>query len=243
MITFPKFQTERPAPYAQTTVSASSRNHKLIAPINSAFEDAMGLRGRLRNEAYHVHGFSGRKFRLLLNNLLHDIDDARYLEIGLFHGASFCSAVSNNRHIKALGVDNWSEFGGKREHFDKNLASFAPVDADIKIIEADFRSVDYQAAGPFNILFYDGSHTEQDQYDGVAIPQPSLDAQFILIIDDWNWSRVRKGTYDALKALHVTIDYQIEVRTTFNDESLPVIHGGGSEWHNGCLIAAASKKV
>ena len=30
----------------------------------------MAMRGRLRDDAFRVHGFSGKKFRLFLNNLI-----------------------------------------------------------------------------------------------------------------------------------------------------------------------------
>lgn len=109
------------------------------------------------------------------------------------------------------------------------------------MIESDFRVVDYASMGGFNILFYDGSHAEKDQYDGVLLPQPAMDQDSILIVDDWNWQRVRTGTFDALRDANVRVAYQIEVRTTFNNEHLPLVHGSASEWHNGCLIAVVSK--
>ena len=117
---------------------------------------------------------------------------------------------------------------------------FADEGADIEIIENDFRKVDYKAIGKFNVLFYDGSHDEKDQYDGVIIPQVALDDTAILIIDDWNWHRVRRGTLNALKDSNWRIDYSIEVRTSFGD-NIPLVHGSTSEWHNGCIVAVIAK--
>ena len=238
--TFPSFQPSYPPPYAQTTAAATSREHPLIAPINAAFEDAMAMRTRLREDVFKVDGFSGRKFRAFMNALILEVPDPRYMEIGLYHGASFCPSVFKNK-VTALGIDNWTEFGGTRHIFDRNLAALKSETADVTIVESDFRKVDYTAQGRFNILFYDGSHTEQDQYDGVMFPQPAMEDNYVLIIDDWNWHHVRSSTYRALRDAKVRVDFQIEVKTTFNGEELPLVRGRDSEWHNGCIIAAVSK--
>jgi hypothetical protein len=142
--------------------------------------------------------------------------------------------------MHAVGIDNWSEYDGKREVFDDNLRKCAPPEAVIDIIETDFRKVDYRSIGKFNVLFYDGSHAEKDQYDGVFLPQPAMDDSYILIVDDWNWPWVRQGTFDALRDAKARVSYSVEVRTSFNGE-LPVVHGAQSEWHNGTILAVVSK--
>ena len=44
---------------------------------------------------------------------------------------------------------------------------------------------------------------EQHQYQGVSIAQPALDDTYVLIVDDWNFIQVRKGTFSAIKDLNV----------------------------------------
>jgi hypothetical protein len=221
------------------TATASNRLDVLSKAVRDAFQDAMAMRGRLREEAFRVHGFSGKKFRLLMNNLMSEVPDPRYMEIGLFHGASFCSAIFKNR-LRAVGIDNWSEYGGKRQVFTDNLEKFQSDHSDVEIIKQDFRTIDYGAIGKFNVMFYDGSYAEKDQYDGIFIPQPAMEYPHIMIVDDWNWDRVRKGTFDALGNANLVIDYSIEVRTAFNNE-FPLVAGQHSEWHNGTIIAVVSK--
>jgi hypothetical protein len=238
---FPNFETLQPPPYAQVTAMASSRENPYVRPINAAFEDAMAMRTRLREEVFQVEGLSGRKFRVFLNGLINQVVDPRYLEIGLLHGATMCPAIYKNK-VKALGVDNWTQFHGTPEKFYKALNTFRANTADVTILEGDFRQVDYKSHGYFNILFYDASHTEQDQYDGITYPLSAMDRQYILIVDDWNWPHVRKSTYKALEDSRVKVDFHIEVRTTFNGEQLPLVYGRESEWHNGCVIAAVTKE-
>jgi hypothetical protein len=201
----------------------------------------MALRGRLREDAFAVQGFSGRKFRLFLNNLISELPDPRYMEIGLFHGASFCSVLYKNK-LRAVGIDNWTECGGKRQVFTDNLNRFRSAESDIWIIERDFRHIDYAKLGKFNILFYDGSHDEKNQYDGILLPQPAMDSPHIMIVDDWNWDHVRKGTFDALRDAKLEIGYSIEVRTIFNGE-FPLVNGQNSEWQNGCIMAVISPRA
>jgi hypothetical protein len=234
-------RSDPPPPYAQITATSSKQIDALGKAARDAFQDAMAMRGKLRDESFRVQGFSGRKFRLFLNNLMTQVPDPRYLEIGLYHGASFCSALFGNK-VRATGIDNWTEYQGKRELFTQNLDKFRADETDVEIIEKDYRQVEYDKIGKFNILFYDGSHAEKDQYDGVLLPQLAMDNVSILIVDDWNWDRVRKGTFDALRDARLHIDYSIEVRTTFNGE-MPLVAGAGSEWHNGCVVAVLSKSA
>ncbi len=74
----------------------------------------------------------------------------------------------------------------------------------------------------------------------MILPLPAMDHSFIMIIDDWNWHHVRKGSFDALRDSKLTIDDAIEVRTTFNGE-IPPIAGQNSEWHTGTIVAVVSK--
>lgn len=235
-------RSEPPMPYAQVTATTSQVPGGLANAVRDAFQDAMASRGRLRDEAFAVQGFSGKKFRLFMNNLISEVSDPRYLEIGLYLGASFCSAVYKNK-LRAVGIDNWSEYSGIHDVFTANFERFKSAETDVTILDIDFRKVDFDRIGKFNILFYDGSHAEKDQYDGVFMPRVAMDDQFVLIIDDWNWTRVRKGTFDALKDANLEIEYSLEVRTSFNNEHLPLVNGQNSEWHNGMIAAVVRRRM
>ena len=69
------------------------------------------------------------------------------------------------------------------------------------MLTADFRAVDFNGLGRFNVYLFDGPHERDDQYDGVKLAQPALDEEFVLIVDDWNWPAVRAGTLDAVRDL------------------------------------------
>lgn len=113
---WPAIRMITPVQYAQTTAVSTSAKNRLTPAVISAFEDAMAGRGRLKDDAFHIHGFSGKKFRTFMNNLISEVPEPRYLEIGLFHGASFCPAIYRNS-VRAVGIDNWSEYGGNLNTF------------------------------------------------------------------------------------------------------------------------------
>jgi hypothetical protein len=130
------------SPPAFVTVSATQAVDPLIRAVRDAFQDAMAMRGALCEAAFHVDGFSGKKFKLLMNNLMNELPDPRYLEIGLYHGGTFCSAVYLN-DLCAVGMENWSQFEGQRAIFDNNLAAFTSELNDIEIFDGDSHQVDY----------------------------------------------------------------------------------------------------
>jgi hypothetical protein len=184
-------------------------------------------------------GMSGRRYRQFINTLVGAVALPRYLEVGVWAGSTLCAALAGNR-VSALAIDNWSEFGGPKAAFFHNVAQYRGAGADVHFIEGDFRAVAYDRIGRYNIYLFDGPHLEQDQYDGVALAQPALDNEFVLIVDDWNYEAVRAGTRRAVTALGLTLDFAAEIRTTL-DGSHPAVAFQNSDWHNGYLIAVARK--
>ena len=106
----------------------------------------------------------------------------------------------------------------------------------MRVLEQDFRTVDYASIGAFNVFMYDGPHSPEDQYDGIALARPALDSEFVLIVDDWNWPEVRLGTARAIAQLDLSLLYSLEIRSSL-DNSHPEVAFQHSDWHNGYFIA------
>jgi glycosyltransferase involved in cell wall biosynthesis len=218
--------------------TTNSGDNPLTELVGAAFDQALVGEGKLSSEVAALEGMSGRKYRLFINNLIGSLADPRYLEIGVWQGATFCSAIYGNE-VRALAIDNWAQFQGPYEKFFTNLGR-AKGTAKVSFLESDFRAVDYSAIGKFNIYFFDGPHQRDDQFDAIVLAQPALDDWFVLIVDDWNWLAVREGTLAAVAQTGLVLDYAIEVMTSL-DGSQPELRDAASEWHNGYLIAACSK--
>ena len=215
---------------------------------------ALAMNTKLSDEIKFMPGMSGKKYRYLINNLISSITDARYLEIGCWAGSTACSALYGNQ-VKALCIDNWSEFTDSRtinpalnvknpkKEFEINTKKVISEKINFKFIESDFRKIDYNELGKFNIYNFDGPHEEKDHYDGTVITQPALDDIFIFIVDDWNYPEVRNGTHKGLKKLNIKIISKIEIKTTQNDKDPQLLKFHFGDWHNGYFIAVCQKQV
>jgi hypothetical protein len=211
----------------------------LAAAVRAAFEAAWQGGGTLDPAVLALVGMSGRKYRQFINSLIGALAEPRYLEVGVWAGSTLCSVISGNR-VDVMAIDNWSQFGGPKEVFLQNVAAHRGPDTQVRFLEGDFRAVLYDEIGRYNVYLFDGPHEEQDQYDGIALAQPALDDTYVLIIDDWNYEAVRTGTRNAFRALNLSLDFAVEIRTTL-DGSHPALAFQHSDWHNGYLIAVITK--
>ena len=95
----------------------------LITHIINSLENANKNKSKIDEDILDMNGMSGKKTRHFYNNLC-SMEDARYLEIGVWKGSTLCSAMCNNENLICLGIDNWSEFGGPKNvfncYFNKN---------------------------------------------------------------------------------------------------------------------------
>ena len=231
-----------PAVQETRIVFAKNGNHPLETNIVDALRVAFAGEGDIPSNLLEMDGMSGRKYRRFINALM-ALDSPSYLEIGSYKGSTACCALFGNRASATL-IDNWSRFDANfevKEEFDANLAAIASSRLKISVLEQDFRSVDAATIGSHNVYLFDGPHNESDQYDGIVRFQDALASDHILIVDDWNWSPVRAGTRRAMEATGNLMEFSVEIRTT-NDGSHPQINRANSDWHNGYLIAAVTKR-
>jgi hypothetical protein len=206
----------------------------------SSFKNAMALDHKLPEAIANMQGMSGKKYRYLINNLVQRTPAARYLEIGSWAGSTACSASFGNA-LSITCIENWVNFYGPKDAFMENINSIMTPQIHFEFIENDFRAVNYSQIGQFNIYLYDGPHSENDQYDGVMIAQPALDEIFTLVVDDWNWPEVRRGTNRAI-AESLEVICSLEIRTTQDDSHAQKAVQEHSEWHNGYFLAVCRKK-
>ena len=223
-----------------------SKNLKL------SLSQALAMNTKIPDWIKFMPGMSGKKYRYLINNLISLTKDSRYLEIGSWTGSTVCSALYGNT-VKAVCIDNWITFpeeeqvrkffntNNQKKTFGINTKKVITEKIDFQFIESDFRKVNFNKLGKFNIYCYDALHDRKSQYDGITIAQPALDNIFTLIVDDWNLKEVRNGTLNAFGDLGITVISTIEVKTTQNDIYPKFIHSHYSDWHNGYFIAVCEK--
>jgi hypothetical protein len=167
--------------------------------LEQAEDNASNL-SPLYSELFPVPGMSGKRTRALLNNVCnadHLGQPIRYLEVGLWQGSTFFSALHGNR-IHAVGIDDWSQFSEAREGyalpkdvFGKFLPTFMGEN-DVMIGEGDCFT--FFPDERFNVYFYDGEHSVLSQYRALSHFISSMDDTFIWLVDDYKSPEVREAT-------------------------------------------------
>jgi hypothetical protein len=145
-----------------------------------------------------------------------------------------------NNQCQVTCIDNWSQFGGPRDQFFHNVNQCLTSAIKFDFVENDFRKINYSQLPKANIYMFDGPHDERDQFDGITMVQDALQDEYVLIVDDYNLSRVRWATQSALSAANCTLVASIEIITRKDEQHVLVSHQY-SDWHNGYFIGVVRK--
>jgi hypothetical protein len=212
---------------------------ELIKHVTESIEKAEKLESKLTGDVLKLPGYSGLKVKHFLNNLLTE-RKLNYLEVGVFRGSTFCSALYNNTQ-NAYAIDNWSEFGNYRNEFHENTRKYVDLDF-VQIIEEDCFSVDLkQFKHKIDVFFYDGNHSAESQEKALTYFYPVLKKNFIYIGDDYNWSDVRKGCQSGIEKTNVTKLFEKEIFTREKNNHPLRTYGESFGWWNGLGIFVLNK--
>ncbi len=205
----------------------------MTALVAADSSDHMSL---LPDYLFELDGMSGSRFRVFMNTLLRSVPSPpAYLEIGVYKGATFASALHNIEVTAAYAVDNWSLFDGPKDEFLTNAPSITmafEIDAFAFPEKREYMK-------DISVYFYDGPHKFMDHYRSVIDYYDILSSTFILIVDDFNFADVEGGTRAALNHVDANIIHETVICTTNNDLRGGGVGGGG--WHNGVGIFVISK--
>ena len=202
----------------------------LADAVKKALSSSKAKISKINNDVKALPGLTAEKVKHFVNKLC-ELPEARYLELGVFQGAIFSSALYNNT-IYAIAVDNWqgkntaparpevnikAEVGNDREIFVKNLRKYIGK-SEVKIYQGDFLGFDLkQLPWKSNILFYDGDHSIHN--DILPKWDSAMDNQFVFIVDDWNWDNVRVPTLESIKKMGYKVLYKEEITGKIEDST------------------------
>lgn len=201
---------------------------QLIEHVKKCRKNAELSQSALPKEVLELQGMSGQMTRHFYNNLC-SLPHARYLEVGSWQGSTLISAMYGNDQAAAVAIDNWSEFGGPRKQFDANVATHLP-NSWVKVVESDCFKANL-GDRKFNIYLYDGGHEYHEQRQAITYFYKYLEMPCILIVDDWNWVKVRQGTFDGLKEMNANIVYEDHVQHTQDDSHSPMDVAVAQYWN------------
>jgi hypothetical protein len=164
---------------------------------------------KLTPEVLALEGMNSSRVRHLYNNL--GSIGTKYLEIGVWRGASFISVCLGN-DLKYLAIDNWTEFnaeGTVKDAFKRNclehLGKLNYVDQDcFQITEIPFKP---------DMYTYDGGHGEAEHIMAVTHFFPMMADRFLYLCDDFGeegegFYHVQTATRKALDL--VSGEYKVE---------------------------------
>jgi len=208
--------------------------------VNTAVAKSILGMGKLPSSILSLEGMSSHGNRLLLNNLCEM--GGNFLEIGSWKGSTFISALYKNPMCKGTSIDNHQEFKDcefrtSAEELEANCKFNLVNSESYKLITADCFKDSITLPNLYDIYFYDGYHSYEDQYKAIKHYYTALKPIFYFICDDYSIDRVEKGTKDAFRDMNIQVitDYKL-----FGNQLIPSSTKRG--FWNGIYVALCVKK-
>lgn len=186
-----------------------------------------------------MSGMSTKEVRILLNELV--TEETNYLEIGLYKGSTFVSAMLNNNPKSSIAIDLFEDFetesGSQIYQAFLNSCKQFGVEKFTLIKNDSFKLTDNEKnkIKDINLYFYDGGHSYRDHYFALKYFYDNLSDACIFIVDDWCHPEAQYGTELGLKNLNFKIHKEWILGKSQHDKSK------GLSWHNGLYIGVIEK--
>jgi hypothetical protein len=176
--------------------------------LNTAVAKSILGLGKLPESVLSLEGMSSHGNRLLLNNLCEL--GGKYLEIGSWKGSTFISALYNNINCKGTSIDHHQEFLNSvfktsAEELEENCKKNLVHNENYTLITGDCFSPTTTLTDRYDIYFYDGFHSYEDQYRAIKHMYGNLKSIFFFLCDDYSIDRVERGTQDALRDMNIQV--------------------------------------
>ena len=200
----------------------------MIDAVKNALDRSRREESKLSQTVLNLPGLTSHKVKHFINNMC-EMPDTSYLEVGVYQGAMFASALEGN-NIIANAVDNWSdthnvpmkdidikaEKEDTKQVFLKNIRPYTGGKS-VTIVDSDSEDSLSKIPVKSNVVLYDGDHTVEAHYSFLTKYNSKIDNTFCLIIDDWNWSQVRHGTLRSIEKLGYKVLFKEEIFTEGED--------------------------
>lgn len=141
--------------------------------------------------------------------------DTAYVNIGTWHGYTLLAGMLGNEQKKVVGIDNFSKFGGPRDHARNIFEQFKGdnhffYDMDYREYFSNFHE------GKIGFYFYDGEHSYKNQIEGLRVAEKYFTPDSIVMVDDTNWKDPRRATLDFISESPNKYKIILDCRTAWN---------------------------
>ncbi|GIU84155.1 MAG: hypothetical protein KatS3mg008_0930 [Acidimicrobiales bacterium] len=180
-----------------------------------------------------IEGKSRENVLALLNHAVSLMEPGEaYLEVGSYKGLSLTAAMYGNEGRRFYAVESFREFGvdpdeSRRQLFD-NLRRWVTTE-NVTLLEGDSFRLLWEPGlvdEPVGVYFYDGIHGGVAQYLALAVAEPLLADEALVVIDDGSWPVVRRATSKYVSR-HPGWELLFDIRAKRNYEP---------GWWNGLLV-------
>lgn len=201
-----------------------------IEQIQDAIARADRKESKLPEEVFQIGGYTSDRVRCLLNNL--GAISSNYLEIGLHRASTFVAANFDNNLI-SYAIDNFSELedGTVEKECSDNLKKF---NINCMFFNQDCFTVDRSQINDIDFYLYDGNHSYESQKQALTYFIDCMADEFVLVVDDYNWEDVQKGTRDGIKEIGAEVLFEVHLDKPGLDPA--------DGWWNGIYLALLKKK-
>jgi hypothetical protein len=200
----------------------------MIDAVKNSLDKSRREQSKLTQTTLDIPGLTSNKIKHFINNMC-EMPGTSYLEVGVYQGAMFASALEGN-DIVANAVDNWSdtsnvpmrdidikaEEGDTKKIFLKNIRYYTSGKS-VTISDSDSEESLSKIPVKSNVVLYDGEHSVEAHYNFLDKYNSKIDNTFCFIVDDWNWSQVRHGTERSIKKLGYKVLFKEEIYTKGED--------------------------
>ncbi len=122
-------------------------------------------------------------------------EDQVFVNVGVWHGFTFLSGIACNPQKTAIGVDNFSRFGGPRDAFLARLKRYQSQRH--RFYEMDYRTYFQEVhTGAIGFYIYDGDHSYENQLNGLQVAESFMAPGGLMLVDDTNGHAARQATLD-----------------------------------------------
>lgn len=196
---------------AVLTVDAFTNDlDSIINHTKNAIENAKKHQSKLNSDIINLSGMSDPITRHLYNNIC-DIDNATYCEVGTWKGASFISAMYNNKTFGYV-IDNWSEFDGPINEFNNNIDTYFSDKSNIQVYNRHcFDQIsENDITKSINIYLFDGNH-EYDSHKKAITHYNNFFSKYVIIIIDDFWGHITQATNDGISEMGLIVHYHEKI--------------------------------
>jgi hypothetical protein len=190
-----------------------SNSAAVVEHVKNAFAATEAGTSKLDEVVLKMVGITGRKTRMLYNNLGNTTEPTVLIDVGAGNGSSTAAFTNNNENVSACVIDDWS-LGGSRGEFNANVKS-----TNVTNLAVNPENVDVAALPKANVVLYDSFYENGATERLVKKLSAAFADVCVLIVDDFNWPGIEQQTRDAISQIVHDVIYEKVVKTDYDAEA------------------------